>query len=845
MQSNRLKNGICELHFLRSEISNGKKRRLCHGALPSLDITTSQKHNAIFKSYKSIFSKSLVDANSNIQHLSSDKEIGDHFQPTSSRDSRENNCGSGDSSPLPDCTIKIEIEDRGSSPSEVRHSILDNIFGEQDYEICLCCGCQMKTTSLFSVVKKGVLEDLVLALDVPKEKIIAVSTYLCRKCLKTIEDMFELRKSFLALLSYIKDKFILTRQTLQNGSKTSSYLEINSNKASSESTDQCTPAAIRRKSKRLQEPNGKKFTCDQCNEWFESVAALSYHEICHEPENMQDISLSSKTSGLLNPTKDNKNVPSKKIRGETNSTKQILDCPYCGRYITSKARLDYHLFKFHEIGQGKEKSFQCKMCERRFSSKPGLRYHEWASHKTGKTYTCELCNRTFPFRMLYNSHKLFAHGKKNVVCEVCGEMFFTISKLNVHVNAVHRNALTWLCKLCNKKFTTVSAYRHHVIAKHKQTHYHCPHCSCHFKKKYSLNQHLSKHNIFICQKCKSKYDSVGAFVQHMAEGHKIDVRDKYVAKIDSNKEMVSDIPEEINAQSRSSLAVPTSKEVHSIVINDILMSSNDYENSNLQHLSFTNDKEREEEKSNFHELTAVDSLQFDSVETLEIQSVTNDSMELEDDVSQIDVQILEDIHQAEENIKNGILPTEKHSLNSSNELDCDVTSLPTKLNVESSPCVETFKKIDIIDSLTTSKPSSVDTLPLVRSHLKSPSFPDLPVILQSVKRESAWTFSPSLQSSSVSGVDPVIHSLAVNDNVPDERDPPVTREIDITVASEDEEIKSEPLPKHTSDQVNKIDDQDLPTISVTSMERGKFTLNMSCILNPLQRRIDYEEPFDL
>ncbi|KAB7494293.1 hypothetical protein Anas_03902, partial [Armadillidium nasatum] len=111
VDNKQLKNGVCELHFFQSEISNGKKRRLEKDAVPTLDIPASGKCFSTLRKYKTFLINESEDfpSLSALPYNSDNETIRSQISLVESKHKFSNDIVS-----LPDCTI--EIEDKNSSP---------------------------------------------------------------------------------------------------------------------------------------------------------------------------------------------------------------------------------------------------------------------------------------------------------------------------------------------------------------------------------------------------------------------------------------------------------------------------------------------------------------------------------------------------------------------------------------------------------------------------------------------------------------------------------------------------------------------------------------------------------
>ena len=353
--------------------------------------------------------------------------------------------------------------------------------------------------------------------------------------------------------------------------------------------------------------NGSEYYCKKCHEFFSSRAELAGHISTHSSN---------------------------------------FDCAECGRFLTSKARLKAHIFKFHGIGEGKQKDIACDMCSKTFQTKAGLSYHQNVAHQTKCKYICEHCDKVYYHHAPYRSHLLFAHGKKKIVCETCGEMFFTVSKLNTHINAVHRLAQSWHCVKCSLKFTTGTSFRHHNLVKHHNKKYGCSFCSVQFRKKVTLLAHLREHAIYKCHLCNDNFLQEDLYNCHLLEAHK-----HTISKQLKHEELSSDITTlkrpKMRLDSKKLFYVPKSaakivepiSSLSRVNLNDILL-SNSYSNSgNLPVFS-----EADKMTSNFGLSDSTGKIQsFCLLESGAELQVSDNSLSIDDGVPFIDVEILNDI----------------------------------------------------------------------------------------------------------------------------------------------------------------------------------------------------------
>ncbi|XP_076067228.1 uncharacterized protein LOC143040282 [Oratosquilla oratoria] len=710
--------GICEHHFYPHEIFRGQKKRLHRESVPSVfkctddcnqkDISENTTADVVDISYEN--KDSLETYNKNFQH----KQV----ETQDILDSSDFHDGPG---------MGNKCEDS-----------LNNVIGGVEYGVmhytensemkvcmvgqmtCLVCG---NVDSEFTNHNK--LEDdfgmvysiLANIVSKPKKQLKVYHHQVCMRCFKLILEVSELEELIKEKKNKIKIMFestanqVVTKQgsvgnktrndknvttnlechnTINLESQNASNFEHQKEESKSKALEKPEVLeGIRKSSRATKGSSRKSYDCPSCdvvlNNYTQWLAHLKTHRATvvdklpkqnHRETGKTVNRKRSKGKGLYECDMCQMAFFCKQSLSQHLAlTHKGMDCSVCGRYLTTKARLDIHLQKFHGIGEEKCKSIACPDCDKSFSTKAGLRYHQNVVHRLGKKYECDQCKKEFYYHVPYRSHMLFAHGEKKVVCETCGDLFFTVAKLNIHINAVHRNAQTWLCKDCNQKFTTNASYRHHMNIKHQEAKHKCCNCSASFRKKASLMRHLWIHSIFLCGICGLRFTTTDTFRMHMLEKHDRVVQCKPRQKegqlqveMKPESHACHDPQQSLLHQSQ----LDSKDKLTSIVINDILINSDSYDNANLQKFSVAPEKlpdnvlqesntELQDDDEDLkvkslcmmdsgqdeeEDLTAVDHMQFGSVETLEINT-SHDGVEMSQGVPLINVQILSDMEMSQ------------------------------------------------------------------------------------------------------------------------------------------------------------------------------------------------------
>ena len=670
--------GVCEKHFNPQDIKRGRKPSLNRKAVPlsSTSFTGKQGDN------NTTFTNEITD---NSWQEPEDPSKG----------------------PV---TVPIEDYHLGDPPSGV--PVDSGLVGDSEDFIkecvCLVCGRDGRSCSLVGLLNMGpqpgqVPPSLLLARLVGRAKrdVLCVSVMICSRCEALVQEVAQMEEDLKTKKQTVKNMFEATLQCHREKVKLSqdssasvcepsdAYAEARCDEAlvfdmaspdkieddnGSISNDEKEPEGSRKTARRR--ATAKKYCCSQCHEVYTSLALWVHHLSKHS--DTEDAVTPGKVKQAANKVKKRQKVGGVHACEECDSTflcKQSLvahaathqkswDCSVCGRYLTTKARLKAHLFRFHAIGEEKNKEVACQDCGKCFGTKAGLRYHRNVVHQVGSEYQCQHCNKVFHYHVPYRSHLLYAHGEKKVVCETCGEKFFTISKLNTHINAVHRSAQSWTCDQCQAKFTTHTAYRHHINVKHLKVHHTCSYCGTQFRKKSSLLLHLWKHSVFICHVCRQNFPSGEELRSHASSAHGRELgwrgRRKQSPGLGQDKKLVGG--QEAALEKASSTTPPDeqlqqNEHVASIVINDLLMTAETYDNSSLQPFSLSAcEKLPEKVAYSSHDQLKMKTLNMmeasrdlDTTQfgTVEVKSSSPDHMEMAPGVSLINVQILRDMEMSQ------------------------------------------------------------------------------------------------------------------------------------------------------------------------------------------------------
>ena len=229
-------------------------------------------------------------------------------------------------------------------------------------------------------------------------------------------------------------------------------------------------------------------------------------------------------------------------------------CAECGKQFPKKSLLQAHM----NVHSG-DKQFKCDECDAEFVTRSGLVQHTNSHHSSVKKHTCDVCGKSFRFKMTLNKHK-YQHlvEKETTNCEVIQDdedqnesakidyllreesgRFFCMHddcKDNEDQSFQYREAVQehWLakhltndrksfkCQYCAKKFPTAVLKNKHVKLKH-ELRFKCSRCEKKFATAQILASHIRTHTggekPFVCETCGADFKSKPTLLAHIRLYH--------------------------------------------------------------------------------------------------------------------------------------------------------------------------------------------------------------------------------------------------------------------------------------------------------------------------------------
>nr|XP_006819571.1 PREDICTED: zinc finger protein PLAG1-like [Saccoglossus kowalevskii] len=213
------------------------------------------------------------------------------------------------------------------------------------------------------------------------------------------------------------------------------------------------------KSSRLT-PDRKTFSCEVCGKVFLNPEKLKTHTYTHTGERPFQCSYVECKKAFVSNYKLMRHMA-------THSPLKVHTCSYCDKKFHRKDHLKNHL---HTHDPNKE-SFNCKECGKVYNTKPGFRKHIALHAAAAGDLTCKICNKDFESTDILLNHIKVHSGKSNGVkekkhkCEHCDRRFYTRKDVRRHL-VVHTGRKDFLCQICGQRF----GRKDHLVRHSRKSH---------------------------------------------------------------------------------------------------------------------------------------------------------------------------------------------------------------------------------------------------------------------------------------------------------------------------------------------------------------------------------------
>ena len=176
-------------------------------------------------------------------------------------------------------------------------------------------------------------------------------------------------------------------------------------------------------------------------------------------------------------------------------------CSFCDYRSSRRDALKLHISTHEGLKEGRHK---CSLCDKHFAQSCSLYRHLKKSHKNEKLVLDKF--ETSKSNKIISDQKSTASNQEKIMhaddkslqdkiftCDSCEKCFAKKSKLDRHINGVHKGIKNHRCLVCDHKFFQYSNLKQHMLRVHeKLKNYICDLCDKSFFHSPSLRRHYKK-----------------------------------------------------------------------------------------------------------------------------------------------------------------------------------------------------------------------------------------------------------------------------------------------------------------------------------------------------------------
>jgi uncharacterized Zn-finger protein len=164
----------------------------------------------------------------------------------------------------------------------------------------------------------------------------------------------------------------------------------------------------------------------------------------------------------------------------------------------------------------------CIICGEVFDTESKLDLHV----KT-HSYLCEICGKLFLTSEQLTRHRWGHKKDRPHACDVCGKTFRMASRLNIHRTGVHSGVKNHVCKICGYAAAFKASLKAHLMRHAQAFRFHCEVCGKGYYNKNALETHKNLHTrkrSFECNICGKAFFFKPYLIRHKRTTH-VEVQD--------------------------------------------------------------------------------------------------------------------------------------------------------------------------------------------------------------------------------------------------------------------------------------------------------------------------------
>lgn len=190
----------------------------------------------------------------------------------------------------------------------------------------------------------------------------------------------------------------------------------------------------------------KTFQCPECPKVFLSADKLKTHSYYHTGERPFECMENDCKKAFISKYKLLRHMT-------THSPNKLHSCSYCDKKFHRKDHLKNHL----QTHDPNKESFRCGECGKVYNTKPGFKKHIALHAAAAGELVCKICEKDFESTEMLLQHIKLHSGKSNGSkekkhkCEHCERRFYTRKDVRRHM-VVHTGRKDFLCQTCGQRF---------------------------------------------------------------------------------------------------------------------------------------------------------------------------------------------------------------------------------------------------------------------------------------------------------------------------------------------------------------------------------------------------------